>query len=246
MTQEEFRQRLEGLLETARSRDSRIALGTIREAFGEQEISQEQFTLICDYLLSQKILVEGYEKEEPEEEISLPAEDENYLREYREQLEGLKPAEPGEREALFRELLQGKQEPKNRLSELYLGEIPELARKAYTPEAALADLIQEGNLQLMLALGELEAAKPEDPDRWLRSRIREGILALARQQKDVRSRDRKMVSRVEELKDTISILKEEFGRKLYADEVADYMNISEEEVEAILKLAGEEVPKETD
>ena len=51
---------------------------------------------------------------------------------------------------------------------------------------------------------------------------------------------------MEELKDTISILKEEFGRKLYADEVADYMNISEEEVEAILKLAGEEVPKETD
>ena len=45
-----------------------------------------------------------------------------------------------------------------------------------------------------------------------------------------------MVSRVEELKDTIAILKEEFGRRVYLDEVADYMHISEEEAEAILKL----------
>ena len=34
------------------------------------------------------------------------------------------------------------------------------------------------------------------------------------------------------------------GRKVYLDELADFMNITEEEAEAILKLAGEEVPRE--
>lgn len=34
------------------------------------------------------------------------------------------------------------------------------------------------------------------------------------------------------------------GRKVYLDEVADFMHISEDEAEAILKLAGEEVPEE--
>ena len=68
--------------------------------------------------------------------------------------------------------------------------------------------------------------------------------ALAEQQKDVKSRDRRMVGRVQELKDNVEVLKDEMGRKVYLDELADFMNITEEEAEAILKLAGEEVPRE--
>ncbi len=246
MTQEEFRGRLETLLERARERNGRIGLGTVEEIFADQELGQEQLALICEYLLSQKVTVEGYEKEEPEEKIPLSPEDEKYLAQYQEQLADLDPEHEGEKEELLAALMAGNREGYGRLSQLYLGEVLELARRAYTPESPLADLVQEGNLQLLLALEELALEKPADPGKWLRSRIREGVQALAQQQKDVRSRDRKMVSRVEELKDTIAILKDEFGRKLYADEVADYMNISEEEVEAILKLAGEEVPKETE
>ena len=53
-----------------------------------------------------------------------------------------------------------------------------------------------------------------------------------------------MVGRVQELKDNVEVLKDEMGRKVYLDELADFMNITEEEAEAILKLAGEEVPRE--
>ena len=53
-----------------------------------------------------------------------------------------------------------------------------------------------------------------------------------------------MVKRVDELKENISALKEKLGRRVYLDELAEYMKISEDEVEAVLKLAGEEVPEE--
>ena len=68
--------------------------------------------------------------------------------------------------------------------------------------------------------------------------------ALVRQQEDQSLQDRKMVKRVDELKENISALKEKLGRRVYLDELAEYMKISEDEVEAVLKLAGEEVPEE--
>ena len=43
---------------------------------------------------------------------------------------------------------------------------------------------------------------------------------------------------------TIKSMKEEYGRKVSVDEVAERMGITEDTVEDILKLAGEEVKDE--
>ena len=244
MTQQEFQEKLEELLAAARDGGSRISREEIGRRFAEDGLAPEQLQLIYEYLLSKKIVVEGYEKEPAAEENILTPEDEKYLEQYLRQLEELRPEEEGEQERLLEEIRGGVPLAKKRLTELYLREVADLARSAWVPEISAADLIQEGNLQLMLALEELPQGNAAQVREWLLAQIREAMLALTEEQKDVRSRDRKMVSRVEELKDTITILKEEFGRKLYLDEVADYMHISEEEVEAILKLAGEEVPRE--
>ena len=57
-------------------------------------------------------------------------------------------------------------------------------------------------------------------------------------------RDKKMVDRVNDLDETIKSMKEEYGRKVSVDEVAQRMGITEDAVEDILKLAGEEVKDE--
>ena len=64
--------------------------------------------------------------------------------------------------------------------------------------------------------------------------------ALAAEQSEVSTRDRKMVEKAENLKDGIEILKEEMGRKVYLDEVADFLSLTEEEAEDILRLTGDE------
>ena len=53
-----------------------------------------------------------------------------------------------------------------------------------------------------------------------------------------------MVERVNDLDETIKSMKEEHGRKVSVDEVAERMGITEDTVEDILKLAGEEVKDE--
>ena len=44
--------------------------------------------------------------------------------------------------------------------------------------------------------------------------------------------------------EALDILKEDLGRKVYIEEVAEYMQITEDEVWDILKLTGEEVSEE--
>ena len=50
-----------------------------------------------------------------------------------------------------------------------------------------------------------------------------------------------MVHKVSDMDETIRNMKEEYGRKISVDEVADRMQISENDVADILKLAGEEI-----
>ena len=251
MTKEELAGRLSEIIKQAESRNSHICKEEVDGFFAGEELSEEQLHLVYDYLLAKKIVVEGYLKEirreDAEGEDRLSGEDKRYLEEYREMLSALEAERPGEKERLFRKAADGERQARDRLSELLLPEVLKLATGFAGGEVLLPDLVQEGNLCLLQGLEELTgrpALAPDAAERLILQGVRQGMLALAEQQKDVKSRDRRMVSRVQELKDSVAVLKEEMGRKVYLDEVADFMSIPEEEAEAILKLAGEEVPEE--
>ena len=94
----------------------------------------------------------------------------------------------------------------------------------------------------MLALKEI--ASGSDEEELILEEIRAGMLAMAEAQDETKRQDGKMVARVAELDEAIQSLKEEMGRKVSIDEVAERMGISEDEVEDILKLAGEDVKEE--
>ena len=60
----------------------------------------------------------------------------------------------------------------------------------------------------------------------------------------MKRQDRKMVDRVSDLEATIREMSDGLGRKVDVEEVAEKMGVSEEEIEDILKLAGEEWKEE--
>ena len=245
ITQQEFQQKLEALLSRAEAESFHIKKEEAESFFSGDELTGEQMKLVFDYLLSKKIIVEGYLKETALPELSVA--DLQYLEEYESALKMLAPERNGERTSLLEKILNGDKSVRERLSELFLPEVVKAARERHVPEVAVTDLVQEGNLCLLLALEAIEGragldlASAEDK---IMQEIRQGMQALTEQQRDVKHQDHRMVSKVQELKDSVSVLKEEMGRKVYLDEVADFMHISEDEAEAILKLAGEEVPEE--
>ena len=60
----EFREKLGGILQKAQRAQNVLSVREVEEYFAEDGLSREQMELVCDYLLSQKVAVKGYVKQE--------------------------------------------------------------------------------------------------------------------------------------------------------------------------------------
>ena len=239
-----FLEKLSGLLALAKGQESRITIEEVKAYFSEDALTEEQMELVFDYLLAQKISVIGYVKMdigEEEKEVEYTEEEKAYLKEYEMDLQAISQATPEELEELYRQAMDGEEVAKNRLVEVYLKEVVEIAKQMYEPEVFLGDLIQEGNLGLVLGVEMLTSVQTVAQARDIITRqIRQSIQMLLEEQNELNSRDKKMVEKVQALDEAITALAEELGRKVTIDELAIYMGMEIEEIEDILKLTGEE------
>ena len=226
----EFQEKLSGILLYAAEQGGKITREEAEQYFEEDNLSKEQMELVFDYLLSQKIVVKGYqkkngtiiEKREEQEPCKLSKEEQVYLTDY---LAGLD---------------QTNMEDKK--MQMYLIKVAELAQKMYHPEVFIGDMIQEGNVSLILAL-EQYRGKP-DEEVQVMEEVRAGIQMAAESQAEIKRRDKKMVEQVTELDEKIKHLSEEMGRKISIEEAADQMGMTEDQVADVMKLAGEDIPYE--
>lgn len=227
----QFKEKLAGVLALAEDQNGKITVDEVEKYFEEDGLSQEQMNLVCDYLLSMKMAAIGYKQAggtvkeaENEEQQPLSPDEQKYVEEYLRSLGDMNEETPEEVRMAY-----------------YLPKVVEEAVRLHHPEVFIGDMIQEGNIVLMLALKEIRKEKDEEE---ILEQVRAGMLASLESQTEVKRRDHKMVEKVTELDETIKSMKEEYGRKVSVDEVADRLGISEDEIEDILKLAGEEVKDE--
>ena len=236
----EFLKKLNGLVAMAKDQGAQITIDEVKAYFADAALTEEQLELVFDYLLAQKIVVKGYIKmtEATEEKLTYTEEEEAYLKEYLNDLQGFKEEKAGEKESLFAKLIGGDASAKNRLTELYLKEVVEIAKEMYHPEIFFGDIIQEGNVGLILGLDML--ADVATAHETIVNQVKQCIQMLIEEHTEVKSRDNKMVEKVTMLDESIKTLTEELGRKVTIDELAVYMGMTEEEIDDILRLMGEE------
>lgn len=236
----EFLKKLNGLVAMAKGQGDQITIDEVKAYFADAALTEEQLELVFDYLLAQKVVVKGYIKmtEAVEEKITYTEEEEAYLKEYLNDLEAFKEEKAGEKESLFAKLIGGDASAKNRLTELYLKEVVEIAKEMYHPELFLGDIIQEGNVGLILGMDML--ADVATAHETIVNQVKQCIQMLIEEHAEVKSRDNKMVEKVTMLDESIKTLTEELGRKVTIDELAVYMGMTEEEIDDILRLMGEE------
>lgn len=222
----EFREKLAGILALCASQNNITDKTTVEEYFAEDNLSKEQMELVFDYLLSQKVIVKDYVKaggsiknaEKPEDVVRYTQEEQDYLNLYEQDLKGLREGDP------LKELLPA---------------ILSMAKEMHRTDIYIGDLVQEGNMGLMLAMEEHEG----DMEALL-SMAKESMQALLESQEETKKQDNRMVEKVNDLDEQIKKLSEEMGRKVSVDELEEFLDITEDEISDILKLAGEELPPE--
>jgi len=238
----EFLKKLNDLVTVVREKGNQITVSEVKTYFSGMDLNEEQIELVFDYLLTQKVVVKGYIKMDmpvsEETQLVLTEDEEAYLKEYQEDLKAFKPVTEQEREALFEKLINGDPNAKNRIVEIYLQEVIEIAKEMYHPEIFLGDLIQEGNIGLIL--GAELVMDIATAHQTITEQIRQSMQMFIEEHTELSNRDKKMVEKVSMLDEAITTLTEELGRKVTIDELAIYMGLTEDEIEDILKLTGEE------
>ncbi len=238
----EFLKKLNDLVTVVREKGNQITVSEVKTYFSGMDLNEEQIELVFDYLLAQKVVVKGYIKMDmpasEQTQLVLTEDEEAYLKEYQEDLKAFKPVTEQEREELFKEIIKGNSQAKNRVVEIYLQDVIAMAKEMYHPDIFLGDLIQEGNVGLILGV-EL-VTDVETAHQTITEQIRQSIQMIIEEQTELSSRDKKMVEKVAMLDESIKTLTEELGRKVTIDELAVYMGLTEDEIEDILKLTGEE------
>lgn len=232
-----FQQKLADMMQLAQENGMRMTAEETERFFEDDGLTEEQMELVFDYLLSQKVAVQGYERKpgtvqeaaesedgagkEETRADGLTGEEKKYLEDYLRQIGEMQPAS-GEEARLAS----------------YLRKVAEEAVKMHRAEVFVGDMIQEGNASLVEALG-LYPAGDGEQERVMED-VRAAMRALLASQTEMKRRDRKMVDQVTRLDETIREMTDELGRKVDVQEVADRLELTEEQVRDILKLTGEE------
>ncbi len=230
-----FAKTLEKVRKQGKMQGNRISKEQVREAFAELSLSEEQLTLVYDYLEKHHIGVD----QEASYEADLTEEETDYLKEYLELLQGMPEISEGEREALFLSSMAGDLSAQKRLMEVFLPKVPEMARIYAGQGVYLEDLIGQGNMALSEGVAVLGAAEnAQDAEGMLAWFIMDSMEKLIAEGAENRNADKKLEDKVNHIAEQAKALAEDMRRKVTIKELAEETGIAEEEIRDVYRLSG--------
>ncbi len=230
-----FANTLEEVRKKAREQGNCISKEQVREAFAALSLEEEQLQLVYDYLEKHKIGI----GEPVDLDEYLTEEENDYLLEYMDSLQGLPELSAGEKEAAFLSAMAGEREAQRKLLEAFLSQVPEIA-KLYTGQGVfLEDLIGQGNMALSEGVRMLGAAEnAKDAEGMLVRMLMDSMEELIGEGLKSTDIDRKLEKRVNDIAEKARELAEELRRKVTPKELSEETGIFEEEIRAIYRMSG--------
>ena len=264
-----FMERVRGMITLARKKKNILEYQEVNDYFADMQLNEDQFEKLLELLEQANVdilrITEDDDDLPPDEEIILSEEDEvdmenldlsipdgisieDPVRMYLKEI-GKVPLLTAEEEIeLARKMEEGGPEgeaAKKKLAEANLRLVVSIAKRYVGRGMLFLDLIQEGNLGLIKAVEKFDFHKGFKFSTYATWWIRQAITrAIADQARTIRIPVH-MVETINKLIRVSRQLLQELGREPTAEELAQEMQMPEEKVREIMKIAQEPVSLET-
>lgn len=233
--EQEFAKILEDVKALARGQGNMVTEAQVMDVFAGLSLSGEQMQMVYDYLLQSKIGIGQHL--DPKEYLTEKEMD--YLEEYLSEIEGLGDVTEGEKEAITLSAMAGDADAQTRLTEIYLKEVPQIAKLYAGQGVYLEDLIGEGNVALAIGvsmLGSQESA--QEALGLLGKMIMDAMESYIRENTDAKKLDAKVADKVNLVADKARELSEELRRNVTVQELAEESGLSENAIRDAIRMSG--------
>lgn len=233
-----FAKTLEQVRKTAKEQGNCISKEQVEEAFAALELDNEKLNMVFDYLKQHKIGIG-----EPVNLDDYLSEDEvDYLQGYLNQLNELPEVSDGEQEAVTLSAMAGDTAAQNRLTQIFLPRVVEIA-KLYTGQGVLLeDLIGEGNVALAMGvtmLGALENAA--EAQGMLGKMIMDAMEELIAEDAGEAQKDKKIADKVNKVADKANELAQDLHRKVTVEELMNETGMSRKTILDALRITADKI-----
>ena len=251
----EFQNKLKDIQTLALNNGKQVRAELVEKFFGEEDMDQEKLQKVYDYLEVQGIRVTGRTGdredagqgpvphiEKKQERVPLTAEEEEYLKEYMKAFgfeENLR-----DRQELLLACKRNEEGARESLVKACQRELADVARDLNCREVLFADLLSEANTALLMALEELKNVTEEEAaEEWLMHKVRSLVEEFLEEQTRQKREDNFLVEKVQNLEERVKALTEGENVKYSVEELAVFLDMEPEEMEAILRLTGDDSGK---
>lgn len=233
-----FARALEDVKKLAKEQNHCVTKEQIMEAFSELVLSEEQYTMICQYLKQHKIGV----GEQVDLDDYLEQEEKDYLETYLEELKALPTLSEGEKEAVTLSAMAGDVQAQQKLTEVFLPDVVEIAKLYAGQGVFLEDLIGEGNVAVaagVTMLGALEHAA--EAQRMIGKLIMDAMEEFISENAEESKKDKKIADKVNKVADAAAQLATELRRKVTVEELMEESEMSRKSIEDAIRMSADKI-----
>lgn len=242
----EFNEALSALIEFATVNGNEITSTDIKTHFSEIIDDEAKYMAIYKYLLSQKIKITDIDEDNETVDAVLPnaAETEEgkaFLNMYYEEMKDLSSSDEPLDE-LINASVTGDKNAINKLTEMHLGLVVEVAGEFKNSPLRESDLIGTGNVALFEAIVAYDGSA-DDYSAYLKEYVRKAInTAIEEEISSVRTFNH-AANRANALSEATIELAKELEREATLEELCEKLSLSEEEVRNTMKMSLEAINK---
>lgn len=252
-----FMETLHSVQEVARTSLTPLSKEEIQTYFKDMELTKEQEEMVYQYLLHpQEEMVSDPEDEEEsgnEEESENGAEAEYETEKnseaqravsarfqmYLDEIGDIPVLNDEQEKTLYDRLAQGEEQAIAELSAGWLKKVVEIASAYETDSLLLDDMVQEGNIGLLMGLQSLLGKKEANPKQILEQFVKEAIEHYMEEESGEGEQENSILAKVSLVHEAKETLAKELGSEPSIRQLAEYTRVSEEEIAGILSIAKE-------